>query len=141
MGDAGAGAVSSYAIEDDGSLTTISGSVMNGQTATCWIARPRRGHFAYVTNNAPPDAGGSTISSYRVARDGQLTLQQAVAATSELNPVDLSTTPNGRFLYSINAGSGSIAMFRANPGDGSLVPLGSVGGLPEDDGAVGIAVR
>lgn len=136
LGDAGAGAVSSYQIQSDGSLEVISGSVGNTQTAACWLIRDHRGLFAYVSNN-----GDSTISSYRIRPNGGLVLRQAVAGQAMTRPVDIGMTLNGRFLYSLNAGTGTVSAFRVEQPTGALNLLGQVGGLPVENGAVGLAVR
>lgn len=136
VGDAAAGAVSSYQILDNGRLRPISRSVENGQTATCWLITDRKGRIAFTTNNA-----SSTVSAYRIKRNGRLKLIDGMAADVDANPVDLRLTPNGRFLYVLNAFTGTIAAFRVNSGKGALEPLGAVAGLPEDDGAAGLAVR
>ena len=62
-------------------------------------------------------------------------------AGTELNPVDIAVSRNGRFAYAVNAGAGSVSMFRINPADGRLTELGALGGLPVRDGAAGIAAR
>ena len=138
VGDANAGAASSYDIAPDGRLEVISGSVGNFQTATCWIVASPSGRFAYATNNA-----SATISGYHIRRDGRLSLlnSSGVTAITGSAPVDIAITPNGRFLYSVNAFSGTVSAFQVNKVDGSLTSLGEVGGLPIDDGAVGIAAR
>lgn len=134
----GAGAASSYAIAPDGSLQLVSASVGNFQTATCWLVAGNTGRYAYATNNA-----SDTITGYRVDRHGSLSLLNEDGVTAETGhaPVDLAVTGNGRFLYAVNAGDGTVSMFRINKSNGSLTPLGEIGGLPIDDGAVGIAVR
>jgi len=54
-------------------------------------------------------------------------------------PVDLSLSADGRYLYQLLRGTGAVAAFRIGA-DGSLVPLGLlVGGLPVADGASGLA--
>ena len=132
------GAASSYRLERDGSLQVISGSVGNFQTAACWLITDRRGRYAYTTNNT-----SGTISGYRIRRNGELSLLNAdgVAAETGNDPVDLAITKNRRFLYAVNAGDGTVSMFRVNRWNGSLTALGTVGGLPVYDGAAGIAVR
>ncbi len=137
VGDPNASAVSSYDIAPDGTLELISASVENFQTATCWIARSS-GRYAYTTNN-----GSDTITGYRVGRDGALRLLNAdgVTGATGVAPVDLAMTKNGRFLYNVNAGSGTVSMFRVSKRDGSLRAMGEIGGLPVNDGAVGIAAR
>ena len=133
-----ASAVSSYFVDADGTLHTISETVENKQTASCWIARTRDGRFVYTTNNAT-----NTITGYSVAADGSLALlnDNGISAYTEENPVDVVITSDGRFLYAVNAGSGTISMFAINTANGSLSSLGSVTGLPVHDGAVGIAAN
>ncbi|MBW7882507.1 MAG: beta-propeller fold lactonase family protein [Caldilineaceae bacterium] len=132
----GLSAASSYRIAADGSLSPISSSVTNFQTATCWIAITNNTRFAYTTNNA-----SATISSYKVAGDGSLALLSAVAAVTGRGPVDLAISPGGRHLYNVNAGDGTVSMYQIDQGSGALILLGEIGGLPADGSAVGIAVR
>jgi len=131
----GAGAASSYEILPDGTLQVVSASVGNFQTATCWL-ETSKGRYAYATNNA-----SNTITGYRIGKDGTLSLLDAsgVSAVTGGAPVDLAVTDNGKFLYTVNAFSGTVSMFAIDKPDGSLTPLGEIGGLPFDDGAVGIA--
>ena len=62
-------------------------------------------------------------------------------AETGVAPVGLAITRNGRFMYNVNAFSGTVSMFQINKSDGSLTALGEIGGLPFDDCAVGIAAR
>src|SRR5262249_56044059 len=68
-GATGASAVSSYEVDDDGTLTLITGSAPTHQTAACWIANTANGRFTYTTNT-----GSSSVSGYAVDRDGALSL-------------------------------------------------------------------
>jgi 6-phosphogluconolactonase (cycloisomerase 2 family) len=93
VAEAGSGAVSSYAIQDDDSLQVIDGSVPNGNRATCWIVRTWFG-AVFTANTA-----SSNISSYRAdIGTGQVQLQDAAAASSD-TPIDMAVTPSGRYLY------------------------------------------
>jgi 6-phosphogluconolactonase len=122
VSEAGSGAVSSYRIRPDLTLNTITASEANGQNATCWIAGNSR--YAFTANTA-----SGTLSSYRVKPWwGSLELIEAVAGTGNL-PIDMATTMNGRFLYVLNAGDGTVGMFRIGH-DGELMHLGDVEGLP-----------
>ncbi len=134
----GAGAVTSYELQLDGSLVPLFESVPNEQTASCWLAANSSLPYAYVTNNA-----SATVSGYSVAPDGGLTLlsDDGVSGYTDANPVDLAIAPDGDYLYTVNAGEGTISMFAIDPDTGALNELGVVEGLPADDGAVGIAVR
>jgi len=54
-------------------------------------------------------------------------------------PLDVGISRDGRFLYTLNAGTGTVAAFKVEL-DGHLTSLGEVDGLPVD-GAAGLAVR
>jgi 6-phosphogluconolactonase len=124
VSEAGSRAVTSYKILPDNSLQVISPSVENEQIATCWITANSRG-FVYTANT-----GSDTISAYKLqSGSGRLMLLDATAGSGD-KPIDMTTTGNGRFLYVLNAGDGTVGMFRINP-DGSLEDLGAIDGLPE----------
>jgi len=48
---------------------------------------------------------------------------------------------DGKFLYSLNAGNGSIGVFAIQPVNGTLTNLGALGGLPAAAGLNGIAAN
>ncbi len=126
------GTQSSYKVEPDGSLTTVSAAVPNnGQQASCWAAVA--GNHVYVSN-----AGSGTITAYRIAHDGSLSLKDSsgVTATTDAGPVDLAISGDQRFLYQEANGAGSIDEF-AIEADGSLTRIGTVTGLPVFDGSKG----
>ena len=132
----GRSAVSSYKV-DGTKLAVNSGSVGNQQTDTCWIVVTKNGRYAYTAN-----FGSGTISSYRIADDGTVTLQDGAAATlpTGSQPVDLAQTADSGYLYLLLRGAGSVAQFKIGT-TGELVPIGTdKGGLPVADGASGLAV-
>ncbi len=130
-------AASSYSVNTaNGTITPISGSVGNAQTDICWVTISNDGQYAYTAN-----FGSGTISSYRIASDGSLTLVQGIAASTGAmsQPVDLVFSRDGRFIYQLLRGTGAVASFRV-VGDGTLIPLGlTTGGLPVANGASGLA--
>jgi 6-phosphogluconolactonase len=132
-----ASATSSYNIDRQGVLTTISASVGTSQTANCWVVVTPNGRFAYVTNT-----GSGSISGYAIDFDGTIELLDADGRTGVTGdgsaPVDLALTDSGRFLYSLNSGTNTIGAFRVHS-DGSLARLPFTGGLPS--GANGLAAR
>jgi 6-phosphogluconolactonase (cycloisomerase 2 family) len=76
-------ALSSYALDGNGILYLISGSVPNGQATTCWVVPSRDERFAYTTNTL-----SGTISTYRVGGTGALMLVRHVTVhTSAHRPV------------------------------------------------------
>ena len=133
VSEAGSGAVSTYEVLDDNTLSVISASVANGQNATCWIAGTWFG--AVFTANTASD----TISAYKIrARDGAIRLGEADAGRGG-GPIDMATTFSGRFLYVLNANDGTVGAFRILP-HGGLKSLGAAGQLSVPY-AQGIAVR
>lgn len=135
-GAADASASSSYRLDDDGELELTSPSVPTTETSACWIAVTANGRFAYAANT-----GSGTISGYRIAMDGALTLLNTDGVTGITGPgsapTDMALSANSRFLYSRN-GNGTISAFRVGA-NGSLSPLTGVSGLP--DGSAGLAGR
>jgi 6-phosphogluconolactonase len=132
-GEPGKSALSSYRVDED-HFKTLSPSVGTTQTAACWVIVSKDGRYAYTTN-----AGSGSISSYRVAQDGSITLEDATAGkTGEgSSPIDLALSMNGRYLYSLNSGAHTISAFMFRE-DGSLMKIDEFS-VPE--GAVGLAAR
>jgi 6-phosphogluconolactonase len=129
-------AASSYEASDDGTLSVISGSVANSQTAACWVVIPKNGKFAFVSNTA-----SGTISSYRInPSDGSLTLLNATAANTGTgsSPIDMALSVNSKILFVHLGGTQSVASFRVWK-NGNLTPIETEGGLPL--GAQGIAAK
>ncbi len=122
-------AVSSYEVDDEGILETISGSVPTKQTAACWLVITRNSKFAYTS-----DTGNGAITGYRVGHDGKLSLLNptGVSATtggSASKPVDLALTRRSRFLYGINVGTGTLIGWRVEEG-GQLTFLRQIVQIP-----------
>jgi 6-phosphogluconolactonase len=136
----GEGAVSSYRVSDTGALQVISASVVDMQTATCWMAVNPNRRFAYSTNT-----GSATITGFRVGRNGSLTLLDPDGITAStpsgvgdgMGPIDLALTRNGRFLFELNS-SGTIGAFRVAK-NGSLTPIPGRNDVPA--GGTGLAAR
>ena len=134
-GAPGASAMSSYSFShrSPAQPVLVSASVGTTQSAACWVVVTPNGRFAYTTNTA-----SGTISQYGVQRGGQLSLLQAIAATSGAGPIDAALSPSGRTLFVLNAGSDTITSY-AVAHDGRLSPRGSANGVP--DGANGLAAN
>jgi 6-phosphogluconolactonase len=129
-------AASSYEASDDGTLSVISGSIANSQTASCWVVIPNNGKTAFLSNT-----GSGTVSSYHInPGDGSLTLLNATAADTGLGsaPIDMDLSVNSRLLFVLLGGSQSVASFRVWK-NGNLTPVDTAGGLPL--GAQGIAAK
>lgn len=112
-----------YALGRSGSLTSLSASVPDGQSALCWVTAV--GSHYYAAN-----AGSNTVSAYTVAPDGTPSLVGAtgVVATTDSGPIDMAASADGSTLYVEAGAAGAVDEFHVN-GDGSLGDLGSVAGL------------
>lgn len=116
--EVGPNAISSYQIQADNTLQVISGSVVNGQKAACWIIGNEHGDV-FTAN-----PGSGTVSSYQEkAGTGQVSLLNPSAGTGKA-PLDLAITSNGRFLYALDPVGGNIDLFKIGQ-DGSLTNLGA----------------
>src|SRR5262249_41423313 len=137
-GGADASAVSSYLVADDGSLEVITPAAATTETAACWVVVTPDGRFAYTTNT-----GSGSMPGHRVALSGELALLDGDGRTGVTgagsSPIDMALSRDGRFLYTLNSGSGTIAAFSSVRANGSLSPLRSLSGLPA--GSNGLAAR
>jgi 6-phosphogluconolactonase (cycloisomerase 2 family) len=131
--DAGASLVTSYSLQNDGSLS-VNSSIATGQAATCWIAS--NGKYLFTDNT-----GAGNLSAIRTTSDGALSFINsnpvAISTGSGTLPIDMAVSHNGKFLYSLETGLGSVGMFRIGS-NGSLTSLGVIDGFPPI-GAQGIA--
>ncbi|HWP97965.1 MAG TPA: beta-propeller fold lactonase family protein [Syntrophomonadaceae bacterium] len=108
VSESGANALSSYSVDADGDLRVISGSVRNGQLATCWVTTSRCEEFAYTSN-----AGSGTITTYRIRDNGTLGLLRVGYSTVRTlaAPIDIGVSKDGCNFYVLNGNQGSITVF------------------------------
>lgn len=128
--------ISSYTVQEDGTLFSISIGIPTLGAATCWNAVTPDGRFVYTNN-----AGSFNISGFAINSNGALTpLPNTVQASNPngSSNIDMTISADGKFLYSLNAGIGAIGIFGINK-DGSLTNLGSIGGVLAKGGFNGIA--
>jgi 6-phosphogluconolactonase len=122
----GEAAASSYDVRG-GAPMPVTRSLGNGRSEICWAVVSHDDRYVFTTNFAD-----GAVSRYAVAGDGSLTLEDATAGITEDGRPGLrdeGLAADGRFLYAIDADSGSV--FGWEVGDaGSLAPIGSWGGLP-----------
>ena len=128
--------ISSFAIEQDGTLFPISTAIPTLGAATCWDAVTPDGRFVYTNN-----AGSFTISGFDNDGNGILTpLPKTLQANNPNGSanIDLTISSDGKFLYTLNAGIGTLGIFAINK-DGSLTSIASIGGIVANGGFNGIA--
>ncbi len=120
-----------FAVQGDGSLSPIVENPSAGQGAFS-VSFASNG-AALVSETGPSGAvNGSTISSYEVAGNGTLTpISTGVPTLGAANCWNV-VTPDGRFVYTSNAGSSTISGFDiANTGALTALPGTVVGTNPE----------
>lgn len=131
------GRASSYQLARSGALTPIDSIAVDGQRATCWVVITSNGRYAFMTNTL-----SQSVSRFRIARDGRLTLLGNVA-TGPGFASDEALSRGSRYLYvllpSIMGGASHIDYYRVGPG-GTLTHIGSTpSNLPP--GVSGLAAR
>jgi 6-phosphogluconolactonase len=132
-GAPGASTLSSYHIDNDGTITLVDGPVGANQSAACWLVITNNGKYAYVTNTAD-----NNLSTFNIDNDGNINVHTAISATTPAGPIDAALSNNSKFLYVLNSGSNSISAF-AVANEGGLSNLQTVPGLPA--GATGLAAK
>jgi len=131
-----ASAISSYSINSNGTLNTISASVPTLGAATCWNAVTPNGKWVYTSN-----AGTSNISGFTINSNGSLTaLAGTIVGTnpSGATNLDIVVSSDGKFLYSLDGEIGEISIFGIQS-DGTLTTPKTIGNLPKNAGFNGIA--
>lgn len=129
-------AISSYAVAANGTLSAISSSVPTFGAANCWNVVSPDGKIVYVSN-----AGSSSISGFAIASTGLLTpLPGTVVGTNPAGSVnlDIATTSDGKFVYTLNSVIGNIGIFEVQK-DGTLLHVGLATGVSPLSGFNGIA--
>ena len=137
-GSAPNGAVSSYRLIGGGKLALNSASLSTHQTATCWLVLTKDERFAFAAN-----AGSGSISGYDVSPDGSLSPLDANGRTGVTNgvgatPLDMDVTRDGKFLYVLQTGTGTVGAF-AIGFHAHLTTLADTPGLTASAGFQGIA--
>jgi hypothetical protein len=132
VANAGNSSVSTYRINADGTLRTLTRAVEDSQAALCWLVGT--GNTFYGAN-----AGSSTISAFAVDTDGTATLtgtsDGVVAHTGggSGGTIDLAITHDGRLLYAENAFTGTVEGYAIQP-DHTLTLVSIATGLPQFNG-------
>ena len=136
VANAASNTISSYRLDVNGSLQTVSNALPTNGHASCWDVIARNGRSVYTDN--PNDA---TLSGFDIGNNGTLTpIGNAVVGqdpTGSTN-IDMAASYDGRYLYTLNAATGTIGIFSVQD-DGGLVSLGQQDGLPAHAGINGIA--
>jgi 6-phosphogluconolactonase (cycloisomerase 2 family) len=132
VANAGRSSLSTYTVNANGTLHTITQSVEDGQAALCWLVGTDNTFYG-------ANAGSSTISAFAVHTDGTATLtgtpDGVVAQTGggSGGTIDLAITHDGRLLYAENAFTGTVEGYAIQP-DHTLTLVSVTTGLPQFNG-------
>ncbi len=118
--------IDSFVVLPGGHLLAAKGSPFTGQGLGQLGAEFSPAHPAQLfVSNAHNGAGLGTVSAYRDGFLGRLTpIGASPFADGQTAPCWVEISHNGRYLFTVNTGSGNISSYAINPG-GSLSLIGS----------------
>jgi 6-phosphogluconolactonase len=123
----GSSLIDSFTVGRNGLLTAAPDSPLAAQGLGPFGSefRPTNPDQLFVSNAHNVGAGTGTISVFNDSRNGTLTpLAGSPFADDQTAPCWVEITHNGRFLFTVNTGSGEISRYSIAP-DGALTLLGS----------------
>jgi 6-phosphogluconolactonase len=143
--EAGSGAMSSYTINADNSLSVITSKAPAGGGATCWVIAT--GQYAYASNSI-----SLNVALYALGASGSLSAL-GIAATEPTTvkaifppgipitsyPLDLAATPDNKFVYVVYSVLGKVIGYQI-AADGTLTKVASVSPYAPQIGVEGLAV-
>jgi DNA-binding beta-propeller fold protein YncE len=144
VSEAGSGAVSSYAVNADNTLSVITSKSPSSGAATCWVIPG--GNYAYATS-----AITSSVSGYQLGAGGELTAMGIVLTQPGTQaaifppvgvtafPLDLAITPDNKFLYVVYSALGQVIGYQV-AANGALTEVTSVSPYAAQVGVEGLAV-
>jgi 6-phosphogluconolactonase len=144
VSEAGSGAVSSYSLNADNSLSVITSKSPSSGAATCWVIPA--GTYAFATS-----AITSSVSAFKLGSTGELTalgitltqpgtqpaIFPPVGVTSF--PLDLEITPDNKYLYVVYSALGQVIGYKVGA-NGTLTAVASVSPYKAQIGVEGLAV-
>lgn len=99
-----------YGVEPTG-LPSATPKIYSSQGQTPFGFAFDRERTLLVTNAAGGASNASSVSSYRLARDGSLSVDQGSVATNQTAACWIAVTPGGRHAYTANTPAGSVSAF------------------------------
>ena len=123
----GTSQIDSFTVGPGGLLTAAPGSPFPAQGLGPFGSqfRPTNPDQLFVSNAHNAGAGSGTVSAFSDAADGTLApIGSSPFADLQTAPCWVEISHNGRFLFTVNTGSGSISRYRITHG-GALILLGS----------------
>ncbi len=134
-GASGASTVSSYSLDKNLNLKTITQSIATTQSAACWDVVSPNGKFVYTGN-----AGSGTVSGFEISAPGKLSILKpsGISGTTGGHTQDMAISADGEFLYVLSGTNNQITTFRIG-GNGGLTLVDTAVNLPA--GTTGLVVK
>jgi 6-phosphogluconolactonase len=111
----GAGSISGFKINSDGTLAALPNSPFSAGTAPTAIAIDPTSRFLYTTDSAQ-----NQVIEFTIQSTGQLNpINQGLAQTGNF-PNGITVDPRGQFVYVTNYTDGTISTFNINSANGIL---------------------
>jgi 6-phosphogluconolactonase (cycloisomerase 2 family) len=123
----GTSQIDSFTVGHDGRLTAAPGSPFPAQGLGPFGSefRPTNPHQLFVSNAHNVGAGTGTVSAFGDSADGTLSpIGSSPFADQQTAPCWVEISHDGRFLFTVNTGSGEISRYSIDRG-GALTLLGS----------------
>jgi hypothetical protein len=122
----GTSQIDSFVVLPGGRLLAAKGSPFTGQGLGQLGAEFSPAHPSQLfVSNAHNGAGLGTVSAYRDRLFGHISpIGSSPYSDGQTAPCWVEISHNGRYLFTVNTGSGNISSYSINP-DGSLVLIGS----------------
>ncbi len=121
-----------YSIDPEG-RPSAAAKIFSSPGATPFGFAFDRRRELFVSEAAGGASGASSLSSYLIRRNGNIEIVSPTVATQQTAACWVVVTPDHRFAYSSNTGSGNISGFRTGP-DGILERFDD-GGVTAETGA------
>ena len=111
-----------FNVGDDGRIIGSRPQVFNSAGVDPFGFVVNRNNQVFVSEANPSVSGGATASSYSISDNAGLKVISAAVPTHQSGACWLTLTPDGHYVYTANAGSGTLSGFRVRL-DGSLTLL------------------
>lgn len=133
-GNTNCNSLSRYTVQDDGTLSPLTGATGTGANPVAVAVNPASS-LVFVANQ-----GSDSISAFSIQQDGSLLSASGSPFPTFPGPAALTVSPNGKYLYVANSTQGAIAVYTiSSSGALSLLPtapyVGNGASIPD-----GIAV-
>jgi 6-phosphogluconolactonase (cycloisomerase 2 family) len=114
----GTSMITSYTVTSSGTPGTM--HTLAATTATPFGFGTGANGNIFVSHAAGGGVGASTVSSYRIAANGVITLVQGPIATGQTAACWVAISPNGSYAYVTNAGSANVSSLNTDMNTGSM---------------------